>query len=84
MKRKNIPVFYIPYETWYTFFGFRFFVRKYITEVRSYTEQQALWIAKNKIRNTSNFRRLEFKRPIIDIEFIALVTKIRKRRKLCQ
>ena len=81
---KNMPVYYVPYETWYTFFGLRMFVRKHIAETRAYTQQQALWIAKNKIRNTSKFRRLEFKRPIIDIEFIGLVTKIRKRRKLCQ
>ena len=80
--RNYSSVYFVPYVTWYSFFSMRFFIRKKIIQVNAFNQQEALWLAKRKIKNS--YKRLEFLQPINDIEFIALVSKIRKRRKtLC-
>jgi hypothetical protein len=84
MQRNGSSVFFIPYSTWYPICGLKFLLRKHISSFEAYTEQEASWKAKKQIKNKNKWMRIEFGKPIIDIEFLAIVSKLKIRKKLCQ
>lgn len=82
--RNYSSLYFVPYVTWYSFLSMRFFIKKKIIQINAFNTQEALWLAKRKIKNNSRYKRLEFLQPINDIEFIAIVSKtIKRRNTLC-